>query len=167
MSKRLQGNWTVCESRHSRRHRGFDHLRLRGDAEAPNLTGRDQLLKRGEQVILLKNAARWLVQEEEIDVVRAQGAQACVEAWCSAATLKCPADDMEASCRCIALRAPGARRSSERASGFSARFRAARGSGQDTEFGGHQHLIAAATKKLAEQRLGFSVAVGAGGVDRR
>ena len=34
----------------------------------------------------------------------------------------------------------------------------------DTEFGRHQHLIAAATKKLAEQPLRFSVAVRPGRV---
>ena len=146
--------------------RCFDHLGLRGDAEAANLAGGNQLLERGEAgLAVAAHSPEGFVQEEEVHVVGAECAQAGFEAGVQCGDAEMSGGRLSGELPLHGL--AGARSELQQAAreGLESALEGARRGGKDAELGGEQHGIAAATQELAEQGFGLSIAVGTGGVE--
>ena len=138
-----------------------------GDPEAAHLARAHRLLQELEQALCLQVRRPALVQQEDVDRLDAQLAQAGLEAGARLARGERP--DLPHRLGAPAQQRPHRRKGSRRyARGRLRALQPARAPRRkDPELGRHGHRVAAAGEELAERALRLAVAVGAGGVEVR
>ena len=143
---------------------GGDGLFRAGDAGHADLAGGDEAGERFEEIVLIEDGGRRVVDEEEVDVIGFEFAEAGVEAGAEAVDGEL-AGGKEIACLALGCFAQAGEQADDAACERLDGLLPTGGCGQDAELGAEDGAVAAGAEEVAEEGLGGSIAVGAGGVE--